>query len=96
MMTRKCIYCLFVCISNRRQGYLDQVRSYSETPDESFGLECEGTFSISGDDPRDDSVRELRREVESLKTQVKCLKRIAMLNVFESKRDFFDFFDDIW
>ena len=75
------------------------MRSYTETPDESYELEAEDTddtFSMFGNDATEDSLQELKKEVESLKTQVKGLKRIILLNVFESKRDFYDFFADIW
>ena len=81
-----------------REGYLDRVRSYLETLDETYDFEQEDDFDIStiSDESPEDSVRELRKEVASLKTQVRSLKRMALLNVFESKKDFLDFFADIW
>ena len=86
-------------IINRREGYLDRVRSYTETPDDSLGFEAEDTedtFGFCEDEAPEDTIRDLRRQVDLLQTQVKCLKRMVLLNVFESKRDFLDFFADIW
>ena len=77
--------------------------------DSAFNLEetkqREADFDLLSRDSQDDfetsfeedsSMEGLRREVERLKTQVKYLKKIAILNVFESKEDFRDFFSDIW
>ena len=75
------------------------MRSYAETPDDFLGFEAEDTedtFDICEADEPEDSIRHLRRQVDSLKTQVKTLKRIVLLNVFESKKNFLDFFADIW
>lgn len=43
-----------------------------------------------------DSITELRNEVNTLKKQVKYLRKIAILNIFDSKQDASDFFSDIW
>ena len=57
----------------------------------------------SGDDPHfdfdfeeKDSISDLKQELKSLKTQVKHLKRMMVLDVFGSKGEFLDFFSDIW
>lgn len=47
-------------------------------------------------DLQTETVSSLKEEVESLKAQVKSLKRLALLNTFGSKREFTDFFADIW
>ena len=43
-----------------------------------------------------DSLPTLREEVNQLKKQVKYLKKMVVLNIFESKQDMKDFFSDIW
>ena len=53
-------------------------------------------YDIESGDDRRDSVQDLMHEVESLKTQVKFLKKMAFLNVFESKENFREFFSGIW
>ena len=91
---KKSLICLFQT-TNPRQGYLDQVRSFSEAPEPFDAFESDTSFS-DFDNTEPESIEDLRQEVTSLKTQVKYLKKMVFLNVFDSKEDFKDFFSDIW
>ena len=71
------------------------MRSFSEAPESFNSFEPGKSFSTF-DNPEAESIEDLKQEVTSLKTQVKYLKKIVLLNVFDSKQDFKDFFSDIW
>ena len=43
-----------------------------------------------------DSIDELRAEVKILKKQVRKLKKMMLVSIFDSKEDMKDFFSDIW
>ena len=54
----------------------------------------ESAFDL--DSENEESLSTLKKEISDLKTQVKYLKRITLLNVFGSKDEIHKFFDDIW
>jgi hypothetical protein len=45
---------------------------------------------------RKDQLITLKTEVSHLRAQVKKLKKVLLLSVFESKEDLIDFLNDIW
>ena len=92
---KKSLICLFQT-TNLRQGYLDQVRLFSEAPESFDAFEPDTTGFSDFDNTEPESIEDLRQVVTSLKTQVKYLKKMVFLNVFDSKEDFKDFFSDIW
>lgn len=83
-------------IHNSRQEYLDKVRSFTDAP-ESKDVYNDDTLGFPDlDNDEDTTTQKLREEVKSLKTQVRYLKKMVLINVFESREDLKDFFSDIW
>ena len=68
---------------------MDDLESLQE---DSFEKELE-TETIEN---QEDSITQLKGEVKLLKKQVKYLRKIVVLNMFDSKQDVEDFFSDIW
>ena len=83
-----------------RSGYIDQVRSLrNDSPDFDFtNLEDESLKEDieSGFDYENEQISNLKNEIHLLKKQVKCLKKMAVFNMFESREELRDFFSDIW
>ena len=84
-----------------RNRYLEQVRSIGgesyvddldSLQEDSFQQELE-TETIEN---QEDSIIQLKEENKLLKKQVKYLRKIVVLNMFDSKQDVKDFFSDIW
>ena len=50
----------------------------------------------SGFDYENEQISNLKNEIHLLKKQVKCLKKMAVFNMFESREELRDFFSDIW
>lgn len=84
----------------QRERLLERVNALRDQEDITTVDSSSSSFSDSqnfaSDFGLDCSLRDLQEEVESLKTQVKCLKRMAVINTFGSKRELRDFFADIW
>ena len=47
-------------------------------------------------DTEKDDLGHLKSEIRVLKKQVKYLKKMAVVNMFESREEFKEFFSDIW
>lgn len=84
---------LFIALTSSFGG-MDRVNQLRDSGREDLGdLDF---FDQETLDLQTETVSSLKEEVESLKAQVKSLKRLALLNTFGSKREFTDFFADIW
>jgi hypothetical protein len=68
--------------------------------EDSFLEDCEvdaddfGELNSFGNSKR--QIRELKDEVGSLRSQNKKLKKMLLLNMFDSKEDLLEFIEDIW
>ena len=65
-----------------------------ETSDVDMEVDVDQSRSRSREE--NGGITQLRDEVQALKKQVRTLKRILVMNVFENKHDMKDFFSDIW
>ena len=85
-------------VTSFKTEFLRRDEDHSE---ESF-VNAEETSDVDVDQSRSRSreenggITQLRDEVQALKKQVRTLKRILVMNIFENKHDMKDFFSDIW
>jgi hypothetical protein len=80
----------FNLLRESQHGRIHQIRTnqrerISEDPDE---------FEEMAD--HEDPINSLTERVNSLESQVRYLKRIVICNIFDSKHDMKEFFNDIW
>ena len=73
---------------------------YSEIEQE-YGLSNQFNQDVSFDfdtfeETTETDLNRLKAEVKHLRTEVKQLKKMMVLNVFKSREEFEDFFSDIW
>ena len=72
------------------------MRSFNDDPIDQDQPFIDLDSDLDSDSDRNDSIKNLKKEVSELKTQVKYLKRMMLLNVFDSKDEMRKFFADIW
>lgn len=72
------------------------MRSFNDDPIDQDQPFIDLDSDLDSDSDRNDPIKNLKKEVSELKTQVKYLKRMMLLNVFDSKDEMRKFFADIW
>ena len=93
------INCRFQGLSRIRQLARDRYTEEQQQQEEEEEEEEEDLGTIHQDyvsRPITKDVHLLKTQVKDLQSQVKTLKKMLVLTMFESKKQFKDFFVDIW